>query len=484
MAHTPNQYKCDSCGFVYLPSQFEGLDLDDQGPDFECPECQAGRDHFQGLVPTDSDIVEPELRTPGEEFDPTGPRLMYTHGGNPNVASLVQRYQKKKLDPQPFFQRYQVWSKQKNSKLIESILLDLPIPLVYLAQESSGKSVVIDGQQRLMAIFSYIANGYSLSGVAKKLNGKKYQDLHEELQDRIDEYQLRTVEILKESDPEVKFLLFQRLNEGSTSLNDQELRNCVHRGSYNDYLKELAKDAGWRKLLKVKGDSPHPRMVDVELLLRYMAFRDQKYMNHPDKKTGQFLDKQMVLGESYSQKELDNAKTSFRASVELATSIFGDHACRRFVPDKKGGKWDSKINRALMDVQLWGFDRHPKGAYYANKDDLRDRAIDLMCDAEFVDLISHTISETKRVERRFDLWKMMIDDTLKDADQGDRLFSLETKKELFENDPTCAICKNSIVSLDDCSVDHILPHSKGGKTEADNAQLAHRYCNKSKSAKV
>ena len=148
-------------------------------------------------------------------------------------------------------------------------------------------------------------------------------------------------------------MLFQRLNEGSISLNDQELRNCVWRGAYNEMLKQLSEEASWRKLMNLK--KRHPRMVDVELVLRYMAFHEQSYMAHPDKKTGQFLDKQMSIGASYSAKQEAAAKKDFKTAVELAQTLFGERACRRFVAgteEAPGGRWDTKINRALMDVKL------------------------------------------------------------------------------------------------------------------------------------
>lgn len=482
-----NVYVCDDCGYRYAPADHGGLDLDAQGDDFECPECQAGRQHFQLEVPSD-DLTEGALSDEASSIaDPTGAKLLYTEPGTPDVASLYRRYQRKKLDPQPFFQRYQVWSKQKESRLIESILLDLPIPLVYLAEEPDETTTVIDGQQRLMAIFRFLADDYALVGVSPKIEGRKFSHLSEELQDRIEDSKISVVKVLKESDPEVKFLLFQRLNEGSTSLNDQELRNCVHRGNYNNWLKKLAEDSDWRKILNLSGSSPHKRMVDIELLLRYMAFREQSYMNHPDKKTGQFLDKQMVLGEATSARNLDKARKDFRTAITLARTVFGDHACRRFVPgsdSKKSGKWDSKINRALMDVQLWGFNRRPQGEFVARADAFFEAAVDLMSRPEFIDLISHTISEQKRVERRFDMWKQMIDEVLGEPQPKARFFAHDIKKTAFEADPTCTICKQKILLIDDAHMDHVVPFSKGGKTEISNAALTHRFCNSSHGNKL
>jgi rubredoxin len=479
-------YDCDVCSYRYKPSAFGGVELDAQPESFECPKCQAGKDHFHLYEPP-SDDVAPQLDGPAEEStkpDPTGPRLMYKDETSPTLTSLHGQWLKKRLDTQPDFQRYEVWSTQKKSALIESILLDLPIPQVYLAEEPDNSSVVVDGQQRLTAIFRYMNNEFGLTGVASKIEGKKFSELGIDLQEKIENYALRVVKIRKESDPEVRFMMFQRLNEGSVSLNDQELRNCVWRGPYNEMLKDLAEEPAWRKLLNLK--KRHPRMVDVELVLRYMAFHDQKYAAHPDKKTGQFLDKQMAIGAGYKEKDEKAAKKDFKTAVELAHTVFGDRACRRFAAgtdEAPKGSWDPKVNRALMDVQLWGFNRHPKGLIVTNADAVREAAIELMCDPEFADLISHTISEFKRVERRFDLWKQMLDNVLGGESQGPRFFTPKEKDAAFKADPTCGICHQQIQSLDDAHMDHKKPHSKGGATTPENAVLTHRYCNLSKSDK-
>lgn len=481
-----NLYDCDVCGFRYDPVKYQGINIDEQPADFECPACQAGKDHFHLFKPPSDDVVAASNDSdedPLKAIDPAGPRLMYTKASSPTLGSLHIQYTKKRLDTQPDFQRYEVWSPQKKSALIESILLDLPIPQVFLAPEPDETSVVIDGQQRLMAIFRFMQDEYALRGVAKSVESKKYSQLSASLRDKLDNYELRVVRVLKESDPDVRFALFQRLNEGSVSLNDQELRNCVWRGPYNEFLKDLSEEPSWRSLLNLK--KRHPRMVDVELVLRFMAFRDQQYMAHPDKKTGRFLDKQMSIGANYKEKEYKAARRDFKQAVELSQTVFGAHACRRFVAggeDKVSGSWDSKVNRALMDVQLWGFGRYTKGLFVKNADAVREAAIELMSTPEFADLVTHTISEFKRVEKRFDLWKQMLDSVLAGEDQGPRTFSRKEKEAAYKTDPTCAECGQKIQSIDDAHMDHIEAFIKGGKTESSNAALTHRYCNLTKHA--
>src|SRR5205823_6388788 len=111
-----------------------------------------------------------------------------------------------------------VWTPQKKSKLIESLLLDLPIPRIYLAEQPDGIQIVVDGQQRLIAMFQFVANQYSLKGltVFGQLEGKRFGDLQDDLQERIERFLVAIVEIRKESDPDINFELFERLNTGTT----------------------------------------------------------------------------------------------------------------------------------------------------------------------------------------------------------------------------------------------------------------------------
>jgi len=185
-----------------------------------------------------------------EEDDLSGKRKIYTEQGDPEVDSLHRRFTKGRLHVQPIYQRQFVWDKIKSSRLIESALLDIPIPIVYLSEEKDGKENVIDGQQRLTAFFSFIDgkfpnnSEFKLAGlkVFTELNGKKFNELSEEFQDKISTYKMRVIKFKKESDGDLQFEIFARLNTGSVPLNDQELRNCVFRGRFNELIKELSQD--------------------------------------------------------------------------------------------------------------------------------------------------------------------------------------------------------------------------------------------------
>src|SRR5206468_8130876 len=213
-------------------------------------------------------------------------RKLYTEQGDPEIESLLGKYKRGKLLIQPDFQRQFVWDGTKASRLIESVLLEIPLPVIYISEEKDGQQHVIDGQQRLTSFFSFIdgffpdKKEFRLSGlkVFTELNGKRFAELDDVQQDKIRYYKVRTITFRQESETDLKFEVFERLNTGSVSLNDQELRNCIYRGPFNDLLRKLSKHEDFVYLLGLK--QPDKRMKDVELVLRFAAFHHGTYLNY------------------------------------------------------------------------------------------------------------------------------------------------------------------------------------------------------------
>jgi len=206
---------------------------------------------------------------------PLGERKVYTQASDPPIKDLCDRLNKGKLESQSDFQRNYVWEKKAElrSKLIESVLLKVPIPVIYTAELDSGNEVVVDGQQRLRTLLDFCKkDGFKLSKlkILEDLNGKGYSELPEQLQDAIDSYPLRVIRIEKESHPDIKFDIFERLNRGSVKLNDQELRNCIYRGNFNELLKKLVQNKDFLSIQNLS--EPEKRMKDIERILRFFCF--------------------------------------------------------------------------------------------------------------------------------------------------------------------------------------------------------------------
>ncbi len=387
---------------------------------------------------------------------------------------------------QPEFQRFFVWSKPKASRLIESMLLSIPIPVVYTSESQDGIQEVVDGQQRLTAISAFI-NGKFPSGepfrltglkVMEELNGKLFAEIPEH-QDTILQSILRVIKILKDSDADVKFEVFERLNLGAEKLNDQELRNCVYRGSYNRLLRELAENDHLHKILGLA--EPHVRMADRQLILRFFAMWRATHLRYSGS-VKQFMNREMQAHQNASQEDIEVMRQVFKKSIELAFTVFGKNAFRRFNVGEESspGSWETrKLNVSLWDTLLYVFSFYEKQQIVPVADRIREEFLDLMTyDATFVEYVASTGDKKDRVFYRAETWKRRVDELVREYPVEPRGFSWSLKKQLFEANPECQICHQRIMELDDAEVDHIEHYWRGGKTIPENARLVHRFCNR------
>lgn len=413
---------------------------------------------------------------------PLEKRRVYADKSDRSIYELFRKYQRGDLVLDPEFQRRYVWDNKKASLLIESVLLEVPIPVIYLAEEQDGKFTVIDGQQRFRSFFRFLNNEFKLKGlsVLSELNGKYFKDLDKEKQRKIEDATLRVIEIRKESHPDVKFEIFERLNVGAVKLNDQELRNCIYRGKYNDLIKELAENRDFLFLLGLK--EPHKRMYDRELVLHFLAFYNQTYLKYkPPMK--QFLNKEMENNRNISDEKIKELRQVFKESVSLVKSVFGDKAFRRFIPGNENdpnGRWEiRKINVGLFEIIMFGFSKYTKNQIIPYSDAIREELLYMMTsDKEFIDSISGSgTTSTAKVTTRFKKWLDALEKIVGTPKTEPRTFSWELKKQLYEQNPVCAICGNKIMTIDDAVIDHIEHYWRGGKTIPSNARLTHRYCN-------
>lgn len=443
---------------------------------------------YQTMFEIDEEMFEETEKN--EEVDLSGKRKIDFSGKDADIDGLYRQYQRGRLLIQPNYQRKYVWDSKKASLLIESILMNIPIPIVYLAATPEDKINVIDGQQRLTSIFSFIdgkfpdGKEFKLTGlqVLTELKKKRFTELEETLQNKILDYSIRTITFTADSDPDLQYEIFSRLNTGSVSLNDQELRNCVYRGPFNEFVKELASDKEFLALLGLK--EPHKRMVDVELVLRFISFYKKTYINYkPPIKV--FLNDTMRELSNLSDDDKKKIRNAFRTAVINLTSFLGDKSFKRFKIVNGKGEWEkTRLNVALYDMLMDSMARIETTVLMRHLDALREAYIDLMVSNQtFIDCITISTSEALNVSKRFKIWNNVIDDIIQDDKVDIRCFSKELKQKLYDENPTCAICGQYINSIDDSAVDHVEQYWMGGKTIPENARLTHRYCNWSRSRK-
>jgi hypothetical protein len=394
---------------------------------------------------------------------------------------------------QPLYQRNFVATDLIASKLIESILLDVPIPVVYLAEEQDGSYSVIDGQQRLTSFLSFLegkfpdTRPFKLSGikVLPELNRKLFTELDNELQKKIRSTTIHSIIIKKESNPDIKFEIFERLNTGSTKLNEDEIRNTVFRGSYIELLSELSENPVFHGL--VKKDNFKKRMIYRGMILRFFALSEKSYINYKSSMK-QFSNKELRENKDLSPNKVKEYKARFEHCLDLVKVVFGDMAFRRYMPgnDGESGKWgETQINMALYDIQMVGFVNYSKNDVLAKADLIREGLLDLMItNQQFKEQLIWQTSDTDVLKKRFRTYMDMLESIIGDPKYSQRTFPFSVKEELFKNNPYCAISKQKILAIEDSEVDHIIPYSKGGKTEISNAQLVLRYFNRAKSDKM
>ena len=423
-------------------------------------------------------LIEDALPQEAEESaEPIRARRISARSSDPTLKDLYDRYCEGDLILQPDFQRYFVWDALKSSRLLESVLLDLPLPIVYLAEEQSGRESVVDGQQRLTSFFTFIENKWALTGLTlhAELNGKHFQELDGILRRKIRRAPLRVTTILKDSDEELKFEIFERLNTGSVALNEQEMRNCIYRGGYNNLLKKMAADSDFLYLLGL--DKPEKRMRDVELALRFAAF----FHNGPENYQAsmrRWLNQEMAQFQHLSNDDAVTLFHAFRDAVQSAREMLGRRAFRRFrrgTEQNPNGEWETRrFNAALFDVLLYGFTRYPRRQTQPHLGTLREALLWLMTeDEEFSAACETATGATRNVQARCDKWLGVLAQIVGVA----RPSSVRRhKQEIFRRQTECCICGAEIKQLDDAAIlglDRFLP------AEAELARelrLAHRFC--------
>ena len=330
-------------------------------------------------------------------------RKLVTQPYDYSVDQLTSHVEKKKiLLIEVPYQREYVWDDTKASRLIESLLLNVPIPVCYFAENEDGTWEVIDGLQRVHSIVRFLKGQFHLRGlsVLTELNGRNFADISARDQRRIESRTLRFVVITEESHPDIKFDVFERLNTGAVKLLPQELRNCIYRGSLNDGLHELANNNSFRAAIGRMGSVKDSRMRDEELLLRFLAL----YEDLPGYKAPvtQFLNEYMRKNRE-SPPEPD-AVTVLLATMNTVTEVFHGRAFRTL----KDGRQSSALNRALFDAVALSIAYSDRRQVIENADRLTAAHLRLLEDTRFGVLIGRATADRGRMHGRVRMYTEIL----------------------------------------------------------------------------
>ena len=318
------------------------------------------------------------------------------------VGQLVSRVAHSELDLEPDFQRRaDIWSERAKSRLIESLLLRIPIPAFYVAADTNDRWTIVDGLQRTSTIHSYVSGGFRLRGLQylSRLNSCRYKELPRAMQRRVDETQL-FINVIEAGTPEeVMFNIFHRINTGGRPLRAQEIRHALHPGVVRNYLKEMAES---EEFLAATDKSVSPRrMADQECVLRFLAFHMQPWEDYSAKDLDGYLGDAMDRINAASNQERERLRADFRKAMEAAYQLFDLAAFRKI--SSTGRR--SPINRALYESWAVGLARRTDEEIrrlVRRKKELTARAKVAMRDDRNFDMaISYSTGLRDRVRWRF-----------------------------------------------------------------------------------
>lgn len=336
------------------------------------------------IEPNDDFDVENEI----EPYEHIKERKVVIQPYDYAVRTLVDMIIEGDLILEPDYQRKYQWDDVKASRFIESIALNIPVPVVYLAEEKDGTFSVIDGQQRLTSLFRFIKateienlfpdsglTPLKLSGlkIISEINGKEYLQLDRVLRSNIAKRAIRCIVVLNESDEALKFEVFERLNTGSASLSDQEVRNCVYRGSYNELLKDLARYKKFEDLISLP-EQYAKSMKAVELVLRFMAYRELTNTSDYSDNYSEYLNLHMEDNREISNSRAEHIKSIFYGTVDLIYNELGPGTAFRKPKnqgDPRDGFFQNRINGSIYESQMVAFSRAFENGW---RDDLAAKA--------------------------------------------------------------------------------------------------------------
>jgi len=348
------------------------------------------------------ELTQDVIETMNDPFDPEKIDVKT----KPMVVDLIMarvRGGEKEIDLLPDFQRRAgIWDQKRKSRLIESLLLRIPLPVFYMAADEDERWAVVDGLQRIQTLKEFIHDKtLVLSGMEflTRLNGQTFDDLARPMQRRINETEL-TVHIIQPGTPQdVMFNIFKRINTGGLPLSGQEIRHAIKQGHSTKLLKELSESSFFKI---ATGDSiKDERMADRECILRFCAFKIHSPANYTVGDLDKLLINTMSLINSWTPLELKKIKLSFKKSMIAAEKIFGKWAFRKY---SKGSERLSPINKALFEVwavNLAELTPNQIKILVINRTILMTKFEKLMRRTSFVDSISMGTGSVAKVQERF-----------------------------------------------------------------------------------
>lgn len=360
--------------------------------------------------------IEPEMTESEDQITkPFDPTLIRVETKPLSMDLLISRIREKEINLMPDFQRQAgIWSDAAQSRLIESMLIRIPLPAFYMDASDENEWLVVDGLQRLTAINRFVLKKeLKLSGLEflNNLSGLGFDQLPRNFKRRITETQVTVYLIEKDTPPEVKFNIFKRINTGGLPLSSQEIRHALNQGEATKLLKKLAGSREFKRATD-NGIRDH-RMAAQECVLRFIAFTLKPYTSYKSPDFDAFLNSAMEVMNKKPVHELQKLEDSFLKVLEASRDIFGNYAFRK---QYKKNAMRNPINKALFEtwaVNLSALNDDQITELKQKKDKLIDGFIDLMNGSGgFDSAISQGTGNIAKVKLRFSEISKLIQEVL------------------------------------------------------------------------
>ena len=331
-----------------------------------------------------------------------------------SLDNIIKRLENEEIDLNPDFQRNGgLWDNSKMSRLIESIILRLPLPIFYFDISNNDKWIVIDGLQRLTTIKRFIVDkNLKLTNLEflKEFQGKKFDDLERNIRRTIEETEIVTYQMEPQTPKEVRYSVFNRINTGGITLNPQEIRQALNQKNNGvKLLEEITKEKDFKNIVNVTSK----RMVDRELVLRYIAFKKYNYrkLNQEKKSLPKLLDETMEIVDTieFENNEYAVMKTSLLKTLSDLIGIFE----KKYLFNKKliDNSKIKVLNKSLFEiwtVLVSDLDNKEILRLKNKKEILKKKYIELLKDQDFNDAVTRGTNDRKSVVKRFSLLEKLI----------------------------------------------------------------------------
>lgn len=325
-----------------------------------------------------------------------------------SVFEYIRKVKDKKIVMNPDFQRNEVWTIEQKSQLIESTMLEIPIPAFYMKKDAQGRLIVVDGLQRTLALRGFLNDEFPLTGLKalSKLNGltcteMRNNDSLSNLITRVEDRQLFFYVISKTTPMSIVYDIFNRINTGGTKLERQEIRNCIFIGNSTRLLKELSGEDVFNKAID-KGISGK-RMKDREAALRCIAFTILDYKKTYTRSMDDFLEQAMRRINKMSTVEVDDLKRKFLNIMERTQRTYGDTNFRIPSDYTRG-----RINIAVMETIYYVYYQKIEMGQTIDDNLMRQSFQTLLKDPAYLDAVRNSTGSPSKVMTRFNLAKQVF----------------------------------------------------------------------------